>query len=748
MSRLFLTNIDLNTNELQNAVIQNLSSAPLSGNKEGRVYYDVTNKALYLYTDGQWKPLASGGAAASSIELKGDVTGTANVDPATGKLTVQTTVDSSFVTLNGTQSLQNKTFAGDTYFQSAGGAGGNNNYLSVNNSTGVLTVNSGYGLNLTSTNDVTITSNSADIVLNPDGYVYYGSKTPGHKVATIDDLTNVTLNIQGTENQITVNDNAGVSTISLPSYIDVPEGELHLAKTEYWQNGNQQGVIVAHPFDGSLSIAAINQLVLESHDGNIRVNPSNGWVNIGGNLYLQTNGRISTENTDLLLEPDSGNVVIGNRLVTDQIVSKNGAGDVLTVTSNELYLSNDYTIIGGNQADSNGRLYVKNISGLNALAIDTTDSAADLSYHGYNNYTSDTPVIKLNGFIELSSEGNATAGHIFVNSHASTTPFPTFHVEANGDLALRAGAGGNNGNIILYTGETSGNGTGRVYIGWNQSNGSDNWQNEVATVGTHQNISNKTIVGTLKFNDGASNSTIYAVGNDLVINANTNLNLNTNNGDINLSPDSGNVVINNTLITDNITSKNGGNDSLYISGGYSNIHLDSSNGNIEINPDGIVYVNGGANFANDVNIAGNLNVQGTLNAINRTEINIEDNTIRLNTGFTGSPTADAGIIVERGTANDTAIIWNESNDQWTLSNDGNNYYAIARKYVEVIGDASNTSFDVIHNLGTRDITVMVRENNAEYNVVETDVLMKDNNTVTIGFTDAPALNSYRVIIVG
>ena len=284
--------------------------------------------------------------------------------------------------------------------------------------------------------------------------------------------------------------------------------------------------------------------------------------------------------------------------------------------------------------------------------------------------------------------------------------------------------------------------------GWNQSNGSDNWQNEVATVGTHQNISNKTIVGTLKFNDGASNSTIYAVGNDLVINANTNLNLNTNNGDINLSPDSGNVVINNTLITDNITSKNGGNDSLYISGGYSNIHLDSSNGNIEINPDGIVYVNGGANFANDVNIAGNLNVQGTLNAINRTEINIEDNTIRLNTGFTGSPTADAGIIVERGTANDTAIIWNESNDQWTLSNDGNNYYAIARKYVEVIGDASNTSFDVIHNLGTRDITVMVRENNAEYNVVETDVLMKDNNTVTIGFTDAPDLNSYRVIIVG
>ena len=92
MARLFLTNIDLNTNELQNAVVQNLSSAPLSGNKEGRIFYDVTRKALYLYTDGQWKPVASGGAAASSLELTGDVTGSANVDPATGKITLETTV--------------------------------------------------------------------------------------------------------------------------------------------------------------------------------------------------------------------------------------------------------------------------------------------------------------------------------------------------------------------------------------------------------------------------------------------------------------------------------------------------------------------------------------------------------------------------------------------------------------------------------------------------------------------------------
>ena len=139
MSRLFLTNIDLNTNELQNAVVQNLSSAPLSGNKEGRIYYDVTNKALYLYTDGQWKPLASGGAAASSIQLTGDVTGTANVDPATGKLTVSTTVDSSFVTLTGTQTLTNKTIGGNLQFNDGGSTFGGSPNLTFDKTTNIFT---------------------------------------------------------------------------------------------------------------------------------------------------------------------------------------------------------------------------------------------------------------------------------------------------------------------------------------------------------------------------------------------------------------------------------------------------------------------------------------------------------------------------------------------------------------------------------------------------------------------------------
>ena len=176
MSRLFLTNIDLNTNELQNAVVQNLSSAPLSGNKEGRIYYDVTNKALYLYTDGQWKPLASGGAAASSIQLTGDVTGTANVDPATGKLTVSTTVDSSFVTLTGTQTLTNKTISGNLTFND----GFNNSVINAG----------GDDLYINAHNNLHLTTSNANIILNPDGTAYLGSAVDGNQIARKSDITN------------------------------------------------------------------------------------------------------------------------------------------------------------------------------------------------------------------------------------------------------------------------------------------------------------------------------------------------------------------------------------------------------------------------------------------------------------------------------------------------------------------------------------------------------------------------------
>ena len=112
-------------------------------------------------------------------------------------------------------------------------------------------------------------------------------------------------------------------------------------------------------------------------------------------------------------------------------------------------------------------------------------------------------------------------------------------------------------------------------------------------------------------------------------------------------------------------------------------------------------------ITNNLNVGGNLNVTGTINSVNTTQVNIVDNKINLNTDFTGSPTADAGIRVERGEGTDVEILWNESDDRWTLTNNGTNYHAITRKYSATIGNGSLTQVPVTHNLGARDVTVQV-----------------------------------------
>jgi len=152
-------------------------------------------------------------------------------------------------------------------------------------------------------------------------------------------------------------------------------------------------------------------------------------------------------------------------------------------------------------------------------------------------------------------------------------------------------------------------------------------------------------------------------------------------------------------------------------------------------------------ITNNLNVGGNLNVTGTINAVNTTQVNIEDNKINLNTGFTGTPTADAGIRVERGDAADVEVLWNETDDQWTLTNNGTNYHAIARKYAQTLS-TSATSYAVTHNLGTDDVTVAVFETGGSKEQVEVGVERTSTNVITLQFAVAPTAGAYRVVITG
>jgi hypothetical protein len=154
-------------------------------------------------------------------------------------------------------------------------------------------------------------------------------------------------------------------------------------------------------------------------------------------------------------------------------------------------------------------------------------------------------------------------------------------------------------------------------------------------------------------------------------------------------------------------------------------------------------------ITNNLNVGGNLNVTGTINSVNTTEINIVDNKVNLNSNATGTPVADAGIRVERGAEADVEILWNETSDKWTLTNNGTDYHAIARKYaVDLANPDTLTSLVITHNLGSDDVTVQVFETAGTKSLVETDVERTSANTITLKFASAPASGAYRVVITG
>ena len=66
-------------------------------------------------------------------------------------------------------------------------------------------------------------------------------------------------------------------------------------------------------------------------------------------------------------------------------------------------------------------------------------------------------------------------------------------------------------------------------------------------------------------------------------------------------------------------------------------------------------------------------------------------------------------------------------------------------YSANVGDATNTSFALTHNLGTRDVIVSIYDNTT-YEEVITDVVLTSTSVVTVSFATAPSSNAYRVVI--
>lgn len=90
----------------------------------------------------------------------------------------------------------------------------------------------------------------------------------------------------------------------------------------------------------------------------------------------------------------------------------------------------------------------------------------------------------------------------------------------------------------------------------------------------------------------------------------------------------------------------------------------------------VARTNANETFDANVTITGNLIVQGTQTIVNSETTSLADNIIELNRDASGTPSADAGLQVNRGSSADVFFKWDEGDDEWQVTSDGSTYYKI------------------------------------------------------------------------
>ena len=358
----FLTNLNLLSNELQNAVIQVLAANPTTG-KIGQIYYNSADKALMQYDGTQWKKVgvvyqqgSTTGAVITGLDDTGNVT-TTNVVGLT--LTGYTPVEGGSVTAG--MSLQEAMQAMDTAIKNAVAGGGEVNQnawsnISVKKQSTATTAVTGAAADTTiaattKTDTFSVASGNKWVDINSNGkQINIGHSLSGVTAGTYGDGTHVSK---------VVVDEAGHVTSAEQVAITFPEVKVPVYDIVKDTDSGDYAAIYHLTKDGVNTGAAINiPKDLFVKEGKIVDNPSGQPAGkyIELTLQNQTNP-IYINVADLVDAYTEGNgiTISGTNEISAKVVAANGlsvgssgiAMALASGTANGAMSKEQFTKLGG-----------------------------------------------------------------------------------------------------------------------------------------------------------------------------------------------------------------------------------------------------------------------------------------------------------------------------------------------------------------------------------------------------------------
>ena len=376
------------------------------------------------------------------------------------------------------------------------------------------------------------------------------------------------------------------------------------------------GLKILSSADGQLDIDADTELEVVAPtvdiDASTAVTIDTATLTITG--AANVTGDLDVDNINI-----DGNTIISTDTNGDITISPNGTGTVVIDTD----LDVDNININGNtitSTDTNGDIVITP-NGTGTVVIDADVDVDNLNIDGNTISSTDT-----NGNINISPNGTGT---VVVN-----TDLDVDNININGNAITSTDT---NGDITITP-----NGDGKIVL--------DGLNFPIAD-GTAGHFLKTDGSGQLSFAEvdtDLSGDSSPQLGGMLDVNGNA-----IGDGTLELIKFSETASAVNEITVTNAAT-----------GGHPLIQASGDDTNINLKLDG--KGTGVVNVVDDLTVGGDLTVNGTTTTVATTNTVVSDSLIELGNGTSGSPTNDAGLVIERGSANNAFIGFDESEDKFTM----------------------------------------------------------------------------------